>query len=88
MRNTVADQIRNLLVERLFVEVPPEQIGADDSLQADAGLDSLGFVELRVACERHFGVRIEDDDFTPENFRSISRLQALVERLQGAGHGA
>ncbi|GAA2225067.1 acyl carrier protein [Streptomyces amakusaensis] len=74
--------IRKILTAELFLEAPPEEIGAEDSLRAVHGLDSLGFAELRVLCEESFAVRISDDDFTPENFRSLSTVTALVARLR------
>ncbi|MEK8107764.1 acyl carrier protein [Micromonospora sp. M12] len=78
----IENGIRKILNSELFVEVPPEQIGLDDSLRAAYGLDSLGFVELRVQCEDMFDVRISDDDFTPENFQSVQAVADLVHRLR------
>jgi acyl carrier protein len=46
------------------------------------GLDSVGFVELRVLCEQRFNVEINDNDYTPENFTSIRLLATLIDRLQ------
>ncbi|WP_432994422.1 acyl carrier protein [Dactylosporangium sp. CA-233914] len=80
----VASEIRRILVTELFVEVPPERIGPDDSLRDLLGLDSLGFLELRVQCENRFDVTIDADDFTPENFATVGRLVGLVHRLRGA----
>ncbi|HUB25916.1 MAG TPA: acyl carrier protein [Tepidisphaeraceae bacterium] len=86
------DQIHNILrqmiVDDLFVEIAPEQIGLDDGLRTIVGLDSVGFVELRVLCERKFGIQISDDDYTPENFSSIARLANLIVRLQKGGPAA
>jgi len=78
----IENGIRKILNSELFVEVPPEQIGLDDSLRAGYGLDSLGFVELRVQCEDMFDVRISDEDFTPENFQSVRTVTNLVNRLR------
>ena len=57
-------------------------MGLDDSLRNEFGIDSLGFVELRVNCEEEFEVKISDDDFTPENFQSINSVANLIRRLQ------
>lgn len=57
-------------------------MSADDALRGAFGLDSLGFVELRVQCENRFGVTISDADFSPENFTSIRTVAALVRDLQ------
>ena len=79
----VEDRIRKILVTDLFVETPADEIGLDESLRAVHGLDSLGFVELRVQCEDLFGVEIADEEFTPENFQSVATVTALVHRLAG-----
>ncbi len=82
MRDDLVSALRQIIVNDLFVEIPAEQIGLDDGLRTVVGLDSVGFVELRVLCERHFNVQVNDDDYTPENFTSIRRLATLIERLQ------
>ena len=58
-------QIRRMLVNDLFVELAEEKIGLDDGLQTVVGLDSIGFSELRILCERKFDVQISDDDYAP-----------------------
>jgi acyl carrier protein len=70
-----------MLVNDLFVELQEEQIGLDDGLQVVVGLDSIGFSELRILCERKFNVQISDDDYVPENFSSVNRLASLIVRL-------
>jgi acyl carrier protein len=84
MRDEIIDGLRHLIVEDLYVDMPPEKIGLDDGLRTVVGLDSVGFAELRVRCEFRFGVQIDDDDYTPENFSSVRLVAALIERLQAA----
>jgi acyl carrier protein len=82
MNDAIITKLRRLLIEHLFVELPEEQIGLDDGLQSVVGLDSVGFVELRLLCERFFNVQIADEHYTPEHFSSIRKLSALIELLQ------
>jgi acyl carrier protein len=82
MTDDVIKALKFVLVNALFVEVPEDQIGVDDGLQSVLGLDSVSFVELRVHCEDIFRVRISDDDFSPENFRSLNRLAQLITKLR------
>jgi acyl carrier protein len=84
MREDVIAELRKTIVDDLFVEIPEDQIGLDDGLRTVIGLDSVGFVELRVLCEQKFGVEIGDEDYTPENFTSIRLLADLIDRLQAA----
>ena len=82
MRDDLIAALRKIIVNDLFVETAEESIGLDDGLRTVVGLDSVGFVELRVLCEQRFNIEIGDDDYTPENFTSIRRLADLIDRLQ------
>lgn len=84
MREDIKAAICRMLVNDLFVELPEDKIGVDDGLQTVVGLDSIGFSELRILCERKFNVQISDEDYSPENFSSVRRIANLVERLQSA----
>lgn len=84
MRDDLISALKVMIVNDLFVEIPEEQIGLDDGLRKVVGLDSVGFVELRVLCEQRFNVEINDDDYTPENFTSIRLLASLIDRLQAS----
>jgi acyl carrier protein len=52
---------------------------------AECGLSSLDMVNLMLAVESEFDVKIPDRDMTPANFRTIGRIDALVAGLL---HGA
>ncbi len=84
MRQGVIEELRTILADTLLVDLPAESIGESDGLQSVVGLDSLAFIELRVAAEQRFGVEIADADFTPENFRSLGALADLVISLREA----
>ncbi|MGP4016044.1 acyl carrier protein [Saccharopolyspora sp. 5N708] len=77
----IAEKIKEVLANDLFVEVPVDEMNEEESLRDIFGLDSLGFVELRVQCENIFGVTISDDEFSPENFSSIAAITGLIQRL-------
>lgn len=82
MDEKIIASLRKMIVNDLFVEIAETDIGLDDGLRTVVGLDSVGFVELRVLCEQKFNIEISDDDYTPENFTSIRLLANLIERLQ------
>ena len=82
MREDIIAGLKKMIVNDLFVEIAEDQIGLDDGLRTVVGLDSVGFVEMRVLCEQKFNVEINDDDYTPENFTSIRLLANLIDRLQ------
>ena len=71
-------QLKELLVERLFLDIAPEDIDSDTEL-AEYGIDSFLLLELIVAIEEMFEVRFDQSDITSETLRSITSLKALVE---------
>ena len=80
----IEDTLRDVLIEDLFVELEKTAILPGASLRRDVGLDSLGFVELREQVEKRFGIVISDDDFTPENFATLSSLSSLIGQRREA----
>lgn len=44
------------------LEADPALIGADTNIIEDLGADSLDVVELVMAAEEYFGIKIEDED--------------------------
>ena len=84
MTSNIEDSLRDILIEDLFVEFEKERILPTYSLRQDLGIDSLGFVELKEQVERRFGIVIPDDDFTPENFATVSSLTSLIHRQRSA----
>jgi acyl carrier protein len=85
---SVTESVKDILSTSIFVEAPPDRMDEDDSLRDVFGLDSLGFLELRIQCQDRFSVTISSADFTPENFATIRTVVGLVDRLQDASVGA
>lgn len=53
----------------------------DDTSFLEAGiLDSTGVMEVVAFLEQQFGVRVDDDELTPENLDSIASIEAFVAR--------
>lgn len=75
-RERVAKLARQLLAKRSIGRA----VGDDDDL-GEAGVSSLDLVNLMLAVEVEFDVKIPELDMRPENFRSIARIDALVTRL-------
>jgi len=60
------------------------QAAASQDLR-EAGLTSLDLVNLMLAVEAEFDIEIPQADMTPENFRSIDAIEAMVSALAPAG---
>ncbi len=69
------------LVDQIRGQTPPvKQIAVDASL-TDGGFTSVDMVNLMLAVEAEFDIMIPPSDITPENFRSVATIHALVARL-------
>ncbi len=72
------DQLKQMIVERLFMRIAPEEIEEDKSLIDEYGVDSVSLLELVVGIEEVFGVTIEDEEFSVANFETVSALAAFI----------
>ena len=75
-RERVAQLVRQLMAKRSI----DRSVGYDDVL-SECGLSSLDMVNLMLAVETEFDIRIPDRDMTPSNFRSIAQIDKLVSAL-------
>jgi acyl carrier protein len=83
-RNSMTtDRITNLVRAILEKRAITHAVGRDDVL-TECGISSLDMVNLMLAVETEFGLKIPDRDMTPANFRTIARIETLVEKLQKA----
>lgn len=85
---SIEETIKDILVTKIYVELNPNDISADDHFHRDLGVDSLGFVELRASVEDQFGITVTDEEFTPDNFMSVGTLRDFVEKALSATAGA
>ncbi|MEM9291978.1 MAG: phosphopantetheine-binding protein [Acidobacteriota bacterium] len=84
---SLVEEIKKILIDSLHLEgMQPGEIGEADPLFAEQGLglDSVDALELVVALEKRFDIRIHSDDIGRESFETIRSLANLVHRLQAA----
>jgi len=89
MSAKLESRIKEVIVESLMLEdVSPEDIDSDEALFVEGlGLDSIDALELAIAIDKHFGVRIKADDENARRiFRNVKSLAAHIER-EGAEAG-
>ena len=48
----------------------------------DGIIDSMGLMQVVAFLEERAGVRVPDDEVTPENFETVEAIDQLVDRLQ------
>lgn len=76
-----AQTIKELIVERLFLDMEPSDIETGTPL-SEYGVDSFLLLEVIVALEETFSIKIEQSDITPDTLKSVQSLTELVERKQ------
>jgi acyl carrier protein len=75
---SLEDKVKEVIVDRLGVN--PEQVTPQASLVEDLGADSLDLVELVMAFEDKFGMKIPDQD--AEKLRTVG---AIIDYLKSKG---
>ena len=75
-----SDRVIGIVREILERRSVSREVLPDDDLR-EAGLNSLDMVNLMLAVEAEFEVKIPDADMTLRNFRSISAIETLVASM-------
>lgn len=76
-------QIKEMIVERLFLDVDPAAIPDNAPLMETYGVDSVALFEIVVGLEEQFNVPMEDVDFQIDTFRTVDSIAAFVAAKQG-----
>ena len=80
-------EISELIVSALFLEdIQPDDIDPEEVLFGDEGLalDSIDALELGVAIQKKYGVKIDPDDPNiREHFRCVRNLARFVAEQSG-----
>jgi acyl carrier protein len=72
----VREQIRGFIRDSFLVD----EFTDDDSFLGSGLIDSLGILQLVSFVETQYAIAVADTDLTPDNFDSVARLAAYVER--------
>ena len=83
-KNELKSRVAEIMVERLFLTIDPQDIKDDESLTLKYGIDSVRLFDMVVGMEDDFDVSFEDEELTLENFDSLARIVAsLSEKMEG-----
>jgi acyl carrier protein len=79
-----SDDIRTGLAEILeeVAGVLPADVTPDKSFTDDLDVDSLSMVEIALAAEEKFGVKIPDDELA--NLKTVGDAVSYIEKAQAA----
>ena len=82
MDNALREQIKNLMVENLMLQVTAAEIGDDQPLFGpdSLGLDSVDALQLVVALDKNFGLKIPDPAAAKQILQNVNTIAAAVEK--------
>jgi acyl carrier protein len=72
--------IRSFIVKNFLFGVDDASITTDDSLLDKGVIDSTGVLEVVGFLDEQFGIHVDDNELVPNNFDSIAKLTAFVNR--------
>ena len=82
--NALKEKIKSQMVENLMLQVSAAEIGDDQLLfgPGSLGLDSVDALQLVVALDKNFGLKIADPAAAREILRSVNTIADAVQKKQ------
>jgi acyl carrier protein len=77
---TIEEQIRKYVAESFLFSGNGYGYPDEASFLEEGIVDSTGVLELVMFVEEQFGFSVADEDIVPDNFDSVARLAAYVQR--------
>ena len=75
---SIEEKIRTYIAENILFSNNGYRYSDDASFLEEGIVDSMGIMELVMFVEESFGVTVDDEDLTPDNFDSVARLAAYI----------
>lgn len=79
-------KIKDVLVDELMLDETTDEIADDMPLMGEdsLGLDSVDALQLVVAIEKHFGLKLSDAEAAKGVLQSVTTIAAAIEANAGA----
>jgi acyl carrier protein len=81
---TIKEQLKDYIARNLLFSDNGFKYDDDASFLEEGIVDSIGVLELVAFVDESFGVEVEDHEVTPDNFDSVNKLAAYVQRKQNS----
>ncbi len=80
---TLKAKIKELMVENLMLQLTPADISDDVPLfgPGSLGLDSVDALQLVVALDKQFGLKIRDPEAAKKILRDVSSIASAVQEI-------
>ena len=85
--NALKERIKKMMVDNLMLQVSAEEIGDDLPLfgPGSLGLDSVDALQLVVALDKNFGLKIPDPGAAKEVLQTVNTIVAAVQKKIASG---
>jgi acyl carrier protein len=85
MADTLRQELKRMMVENLMLQVTADEIRDDQPLfgPESLGLDSVDALQLVVALDKNFGLKIPDPGVAREVLQSVNSMAAAIEKHRG-----
>jgi acyl carrier protein len=80
----VEERIRSYIAENILFSDNGYRYSDEVSFLEEGIVDSMGIMELVMFVEEGFGITVEDEELVPDNFDSVSKLAAYIQRKSPA----
>jgi acyl carrier protein len=86
---TIKQDIKRLMVENLMLQISAEEINDDQPLfgPGSVGLDSVDALQLVVALDKTYGLKIADPEAARQILQSVNTMAATVAKHQDSPQG-
>jgi acyl carrier protein len=83
---SLKERIKNLMVENLMLQMASAEIADDLPLfgPGSLGLDSVDALQLVVALDKNFGLKIRDPEAAREILRNVNTMAEAVQQKLAA----
>lgn len=84
--HSLKERIKQLMVENLMLQITAAEIGDDLPLfgPGSLGLDSVDALQLVVALDKNFGLKIRDPEAAREILRNVTTMAEAVQQKLAA----
>lgn len=80
MKEDIKRSLIDFIVNEFMVD--ESEIILDESLIDQGIIDSFGLVEISTFMENEFSIKITEEEMTRDNFGSVLKMVAFIERLK------
>lgn len=83
--NILKAQVKKLIVDNLMLQITADQIADDQPLfgPASLGLDSVDALQLVVALDKNYGVKVPDPAAAKEILQNVNTMVAAIQKKRG-----